>query len=507
MKIAANPLPFNDLAPSSSAAGSSADYGRAFESTIRDVAKDSTPKVSSRDDRRPSHQDEADPRPAAPEAHASADKSTDTKAGKSKTVADGKTTKDTDGKADDASDNAIAYLGRLLGGAHGTAAITGAADVVDEEAAGDERVIVVSMETAAADAVAEEGAAPDARGKVRLEVVHMETHFEPRSDAFVLVEGGDSNVVALATAEEGAPLSFDQALARLSARKASQTASHGDEGKAAAAAAPAEVAVAREATAPERTKERSRSKASADMSSRTAGLESDVAEAQSATLVQKKDATEASVDKLTARLGQAAPDAADARKATPALPKDAGSVLPLASMTGQVAGRVIDALGSTLASQRPSDLPSEAYLRMTAGGAALKTLTIQLQPETLGQLDVSMRLVDGQLTLEIAATEADTAKVLAQDREGLRKLLQHAGFAMDDASITIVTRDNSAVPQVRAAAAGDAAASQDSAGGGQADPRQRGQDAEPRGQGAPREHAGSSPNEGGRRHRSSANYV
>ncbi|RZI60956.1 MAG: flagellar hook-length control protein FliK, partial [Zymomonas sp.] len=252
--------------------------------------------------------------------------------------------------------------------------------------------------------------------------------------------------------------------------------------------------------------ERSRSKVAADETARKADLLSDAADSQVAVSVRKKDAAETAVDKISARLGRAASDAADAPKSGVLAQKDGAGVLPLASMTGQVAGRVIDALGATLASQRPSDLPNEAYLRMTAGGAALKTLTIQLQPETLGKLDVSMRLVDGQLTLEIAATEAETAKVLAQDREGLRKLLQHAGFSIDEASITIVSRDNSAQPQVRAAAAGESAgAQQDTGNGGSGDPRNRGGEAEQQGRNAGRDERQKASDS--RPRRSSGNYL
>lgn len=165
-----------------------------------------------------------------------------------------------------------------------------------------------------------------------------------------------------------------------------------------------------------------------------------------------------------------ADDKAEARFAPAALTariddsaKDGAS--PLASMTDQVAGRIIDTLGAVSTSPRSSERTSgDSYLRFTAGGAALKTLTIQLQPENLGVLDVSMRLIDGQLTLELAASEANTAKLLAEDQEGLRKLLQHAGFSMDEASITIVTRDPSADSRIEVASA-NASARQDGNGG------------------------------------------
>ena len=79
-----------------------------------------------------------------------------------------------------------------------------------------------------------------------------------------------------------------------------------------------------------------------------------------------------------------------------------------------------------------------------------------------------MRLVEGQLTLELAATEAGTARVLAADRDGLKKLLEHAGFSLDDASITIVTRDGSLQTPLRGAGADGGATPQDAGSRGAA---------------------------------------
>lgn len=506
MKIVANPLPFLDLPSSPAAAGSSSDYGRAFESTIRDVAKDSS-AVKGRDEgRRPQDDGDRQPSaaPAAPRAPAT-DKVTEGRGTKSDDSESEKTAADAADESGDAADP-VAYLGRLLAGS-GAAAAAAAAKPVEGEAGDEARIIVVSLDPGPAEAAVEDGAVPGARGKVTLDVVHMETHFEPRSDAFVLVEGNEPNGMVLGAGDEGsAPMSFDQALARLSERKAGKAGA--TEEKAAtipAEAAAVKAAVADDVIAEERIKSRSRNAVAAERDSRAADRETAEVAAQGARSARKRDAAEASVDKIAARPERTTSDAADSRKSGATLAGRDTMSLPLASMTGQVAGRVIDALGTTLAGQRPSDVPSEAYLRMTAGGAALKTLTIQLQPETLGKLDVSMRLVEGQLTLEIAASEAETAKVLAQDREGLRKLLQHAGFSIDDTSITIVTRDASASPQVRTAAG--ETAQQGPGSGAQRDPRQRDAEHGSRNQGAPRDEGRSPSREGARPLRSSANYL
>ncbi|MBB3951433.1 flagellar hook-length control protein FliK [Aureimonas jatrophae] len=119
----------------------------------------------------------------------------------------------------------------------------------------------------------------------------------------------------------------------------------------------------------------------------------------------------------------------------------------------QVAARIADALGSVPAANgsAPGDTASQpaenAHLRMRAGGAALKTLTIQLQPEHLGTLEVSMRLREGKLAIELAASKPEAAAALTQDRDTLRKVLESAGFSLDDAALTVTVRD---APTLRA---------------------------------------------------------
>jgi len=114
--------------------------------------------------------------------------------------------------------------------------------------------------------------------------------------------------------------------------------------------------------------------------------------------------------------------------------------------TTPVGRQVADAVTSSLpgASLATSDPAEAARLQMRAGGAALKTIQIQLQPEQLGKLDVTMRMIDGQLALHIVATEADTVLKIKDDAEGLRKLLGKAGFSVDEAAISIGVRDTAA---------------------------------------------------------------
>ncbi|WP_408628696.1 flagellar hook-length control protein FliK [Aurantimonas marina] len=110
---------------------------------------------------------------------------------------------------------------------------------------------------------------------------------------------------------------------------------------------------------------------------------------------------------------------------------------------GRPARQVASAVTSALADIRPTPgtVADDGRLHLRAGGAALKTIQIQLQPEQLGKLDVTMRLVDGQLAVHLVASKAETALRLKDDAEGLKTLLSKAGFAVDDAAISIAVRD------------------------------------------------------------------
>ncbi|MAP19288.1 MAG: hypothetical protein CL626_09780, partial [Aurantimonas sp.] len=114
-----------------------------------------------------------------------------------------------------------------------------------------------------------------------------------------------------------------------------------------------------------------------------------------------------------------------------------------AGATPTIGRQVADAVTTSLtgAPLPTGDTAEAARVQMRAGGAALKTIQIQLQPEQLGKLDVTMRLIDGKLAIHIVASEADTALRIKDDAEGLNKLLTKAGFSVDEAAISIGVRD------------------------------------------------------------------
>ncbi|WAP67513.1 flagellar hook-length control protein FliK [Jiella pelagia] len=111
----------------------------------------------------------------------------------------------------------------------------------------------------------------------------------------------------------------------------------------------------------------------------------------------------------------------------------------LTSSTAQVADALATALGQM---KQDANAPvGSDRTRLRAGGAALKTIQIQLAPENLGKVNVTLKLIGDNLTVHIEATEPETAHRLKDDGEGLKSLLKSAGFDVDEAVITLGSRD------------------------------------------------------------------
>lgn len=298
----------------------------------------------------------------------------------------------------------------------------------------DERIVISTI----ADLAGSPSAPDDKAGRVALRVTRVETHFEPRIDTPTLVENvrhATSKALDAKTAAIAPTASGDAA--RPAFEEVLQSLGLGNEG------------------------------AQSEADPREGGGRNGEGKTANVHGASAADRSEAGGDaKKTASVST---DTAARSSAT-------GPII-----STQVAERIIEAFTPTSADSPASSSPStngSQFLRMTAGGAALKTLSIQLEPRDLGRLDVSMRLVDGRLTVELAASEPATAKAIAEDRHGLRKILEHAGFALDDAAITVVARDlaPTAAPTSSTSTGSERQGGQSSAnpGGGPAGERQAG---------------------------------
>ncbi|KTQ94132.1 hypothetical protein NS226_14935 [Aureimonas ureilytica] len=408
------------------------DQGRAFDAAVRD-AKPPQRDTASADNRAPAPSVQGDasakPTPSQDASSARASEATSAK----RDAGDGKDTdpnKDADAadatQAEGADKRALQSLLGLLN--HSGQRSDDKRKASEQDAA--TRTLVPSGAEQGLDPTGGEGTG----GKsVRLEVLKMETHFEPHQDGMVLVQAKGDEAARKAAADAksagvktAAESSAGAVLASLSdkAKAAAQASSERMSTKGAAATGDGQQPS--EAPLPLRFDE-----ALARLSDRGRAGADQGGERRSD--AQRAASLEAAKGSDTATGGKTL--TVDALAA-------GGSGAGGLGIATQIADRMLEVLGEPNARPSSAATPDQdAHLRMRAGGAALKTLTIQLKPEHLGTLDVSMRLSEGKLTVELAASRADTAVLLAEDRGALRQLLERAGFSLDDAAITVVAKD------------------------------------------------------------------
>lgn len=147
-------------------------------------------------------------------------------------------------------------------------------------------------------------------------------------------------------------------------------------------------------------------------------------------------------------------DAGDSSK--PAAPADGEPAKPIAvtivkqetylppvmraSPFEQVVEPLKQAVGDLLAtrSQASSELGSDKPVEISA---PTKVLHLELRPVELGSLTVKMRLAQGGMEIRIEADKAETARMLANDKDALREVVKQSGFSVDAVSIETVHVD------------------------------------------------------------------
>jgi chemotaxis protein MotD len=98
--------------------------------------------------------------------------------------------------------------------------------------------------------------------------------------------------------------------------------------------------------------------------------------------------------------------------------------------------------------------PAAVTTRSAVGGALpsadnqpLKVLTIRLDPPSLGEVTVNMRLQGDHLELHLMAAQHDTLSMLRQNRDALHDLMRDSGYVADVASVqradAVATTSNS----------------------------------------------------------------
>ncbi|WP_306118279.1 MULTISPECIES: flagellar hook-length control protein FliK [unclassified Roseitalea] len=162
--------------------------------------------------------------------------------------------------------------------------------------------------------------------------------------------------------------------------------------------------------------------------------------------------------------GAGKPSMADSGRnaAAESLPKAPPPVSPASSSPPPLKTPVADAAGPVPGpapgdGQRPPSVPvpmevearAQSALRETiaahvgrvgtvpAAGQTVSVLRIQLQPAHLGQVNVTMRVVDGALTVQLATETEAAGRMLASDRDGLAGVLRALGGQFASAQVEI----------------------------------------------------------------------
>ncbi|MCS3727173.1 flagellar hook-length control protein FliK [Bradyrhizobium betae] len=101
--------------------------------------------------------------------------------------------------------------------------------------------------------------------------------------------------------------------------------------------------------------------------------------------------------------------------------------------TQQVANAVVTELRES--SAPTASAAADLATSQTNAPEPLKILTINLEPPSLGNVTVRLRLVGSEVSVHLAAERKDTSLMLDQQRDSIRDLMQSAGYVADVAPV------------------------------------------------------------------------
>jgi hypothetical protein len=176
---------------------------------------------------------------------------------------------------------------------------------------------------------------------------------------------------------------------------------------------------------------------------------------------------------------EALPEAAETEPiAMRVAPSGSGEQVPTPVQV--IAGRILqEASGTAPATATTAPAMSPQHALMTPA----KVLHIQLQPAELGIVTLRMSLKDQTLRLEVEVGNAETGRMIQNDKDALSTLLRSAGYLVDGLDVRIVDPANTGTQT------GSGQSTTQMQGGGQSQADARSSDSHPR-EGAPRHHTG-----------------
>lgn len=96
--------------------------------------------------------------------------------------------------------------------------------------------------------------------------------------------------------------------------------------------------------------------------------------------------------------------------------------------------QIFDAIESA-APPASADTPADSAQTASASLQPVKTISLALTPQNLGSVSIELSLKGGKLDVTVKAAEPETAQLLRRDNGALEKLLQSAGYTVQEVSI------------------------------------------------------------------------
>lgn len=150
------------------------------------------------------------------------------------------------------------------------------------------------------------------------------------------------------------------------------------------------------------------------------------------------DATGA-IDPKPAAAGPAMKDAGPDKPFTIAVIRQETHLPPVMRLSPlQQVAEPIRQAASELSASRAQEVPDLGTAKPGGIAEPTKILHIQLSPVELGSIVVKLRISQGGMEVRLEASRAETAQLLANDREALREIVRASGHALDQVSVETV---------------------------------------------------------------------
>jgi chemotaxis protein MotD len=115
----------------------------------------------------------------------------------------------------------------------------------------------------------------------------------------------------------------------------------------------------------------------------------------------------------------------------------------------RLAATIIEAAEDVGSPQRAGALPASS-------AAPVRVVSLTLNPEHLGRVSVTIRLVGDRLSLRMDAEREETARMIEGDGEALARLLDSEGYGVDSLTATATAARDLAAPAPAATGTGSA---------------------------------------------------